>query len=108
MNAIEKSPAEPSGTRHFGQIKEDRHMVVLRLGVREIQGPPPTLPPRSLPDDIFRQRRMWVDAGGGAPPDRRRRARPLRGVSIDLDQAKRPADPDQPHHSQDAYARYRT
>jgi hypothetical protein len=37
--AQESSPAEPSGTQHFGQIKEDKHSVDLHLDKRETRGP---------------------------------------------------------------------
>jgi hypothetical protein len=35
------SLAEPSRTRHFGQIKEDKHQAGLLHGARGTQGPPP-------------------------------------------------------------------
>jgi hypothetical protein len=36
-----RSPAEPSGTRHFGQINNGMHQTDLHLGARETLGPPP-------------------------------------------------------------------
>lgn len=42
-------PAELSGTRHSGQVYEERQQAVLRHGVRGILGPPPLFKPSQQP-----------------------------------------------------------
>jgi hypothetical protein len=42
---------EPSGTRHLGQINEDRLQADHRLDARRILGPPPVVPKRMAGQD---------------------------------------------------------
>jgi hypothetical protein len=99
MKRLVKFTAEPSGTRHFSQIYDDRYLIDLYLGTRRNPRTPPLFGQTSSPHTVVRLPAIRIGQSFFGP-NRAQKNQPQNGPS----QRPRSRHPQQAHRRQGSAA----